>query len=113
MLYHVGIYRQSIPNWIESTQAQILFTLPIQSRDTEPNSKYYLEEYLNIAQSKHPHFIYIILLQLNTESLALESFLDPSLNILKSLNPNHVLNTLISPKYGSHRMPLIPLNYQL
>ena len=48
MLYHVGIYRQLIPNWIESTQAQILFTLPVYIRDTEPNSKYYLEEYLNI-----------------------------------------------------------------
>ena len=32
----------------------------MKNRDIEQNPKYYLEEYFNIAQSKHPHFIYII-----------------------------------------------------
>ena len=45
----VVIYCPLIPNWIESTQAKILFSRQIQNGDTEPNSKYYLEEYFNIA----------------------------------------------------------------
>ena len=36
---------------------------------------------------------------MHTESLVLESFLDPSPNLPNILNPNHVLNTLISPGY--------------
>ena len=45
----VGIYCQLIPNLIESTRAQILFSHQIQNRDTEPKSKYCLEEYFNKA----------------------------------------------------------------
>ena len=48
MVYIVGIYCQLIPDLIESTQAQILFSRQIHNGDTEPNSKYYLEEYFNI-----------------------------------------------------------------
>ena len=40
----VGIYCTLIPDWIESTQAQILFHLQMQNGDTEPNSKYSLKE---------------------------------------------------------------------
>ena len=54
---YVGIYCQLTTDLIELTRAQILFPRPMQIRDTEPNSKYYLEEYLNIAYSKNPHFI--------------------------------------------------------
>ena len=46
-----GIYCPLITDWIESTQAQILFPRQIQNGDTEPNSKYCLKEYLNIAYS--------------------------------------------------------------
>ena len=63
----------------------------MQSGDREPNSKYYLEEYFNIAYSKHPHFIYIIWLQLHPEFLPLESLLDPSPNLPNFLNLNQVL----------------------
>ena len=93
----VGIYYPLIPDWIESTQEQILFPPQIQNGDTEPNSKYRLKEYFNIAYSKHPNFIYILWLQLHTESLVLDSFLEPIPNITSFLNLNHVLNTLISP----------------
>ena len=36
---------------------------------------------------------------MHTDSLPIEYLLDPSLNLPKSLNPNHVLNTLILPGY--------------
>ena len=36
-------------------------------------------------------------MQLHTESLFLDSFLDPSPNLPNFQNPNHMLNTLISP----------------
>ena len=39
-------------------------------------------------------------MQLHPESLVLEFILDPSPNLPNFLNPNHVLNTLISPHYG-------------
>ena len=71
----------------------------MQIGDTEPNSKYYLEKYFNLAYITHHHFICIILFQLHTEYLVLESFLDPIPNLPKFLNPNNVLNTLISPGY--------------
>ena len=45
----VGIYCRLISNLIKSTPAKILFSRKMQNRDTEPNSKYYLEEYFNIA----------------------------------------------------------------
>ena len=45
----VEIYLPLIPNLIESTQAQILFPHQMQNEDTEPNSKYCLNEYFNIA----------------------------------------------------------------
>ena len=41
----VGIYCPLIPRWIESTWAKMLSSCQIQNGDTEPNSKYYLEEY--------------------------------------------------------------------
>ena len=47
----------------------------------EPDLKYYLENYFEKSidlSGKKPHFIYIIWLQLCTESLVIESFLDPS-----------------------------------
>ena len=53
----VGIYCPLITNWIELTKAQILFLIQIQNWDTEPNSKYFLKEYLNIAWINQPHFI--------------------------------------------------------
>ena len=34
-----------------------IISLPDAKQDTEPNSKYHLEEYFIIAQSKHHHFI--------------------------------------------------------
>ena len=71
----------------------------MQSRDIEPNSKYCLEEYFSIAYSKQPPFIDILLLKLNPYPLVLELFLDPSLNLPNFLDPNHVLNTLVSPGY--------------
>ena len=46
---YVGIYCQLTTDLIELTRAQILFPRPMQSWDTEPDSKYYLDEYLNIA----------------------------------------------------------------
>ena len=49
----------------------------MQSGDTEPNSKYYLDKYFNIAWSNHPQFIYVILLQPHPEYLVLYYFLDP------------------------------------
>ena len=82
----VGIYCKWIPDWIESTRARLnwydlninsIFR-PIQSGIQEPNSKYYLEEYFNIAKSNHPHFILNILLQPYTESLVIEYLPDPS-----------------------------------
>ena len=45
----LGIYCPLIPDWIELTRAQGLFPHQIHKGDTEPNSKYYLEEYLNIS----------------------------------------------------------------
>ena len=69
----------------------------MQNGDTEPNSKYYLDKYFNIAYSSHPHFIYILLLQLHPDSLLLKLLLDPIPNLQNFLNPNHVLDTLISP----------------
>ena len=39
-------------------------------------------------------------MQLHPESLVLEFILDPSPNLTNFLNPNHVLNTLISPLRG-------------
>ena len=53
----VVIYCPLITYWIESTWAHILFSFQIQNGDTEPKSKYYLEEYFNIAYSKHSQFI--------------------------------------------------------
>ena len=47
----------------------------------------------------HPHFIYILLLELHPESLVLYSFLDTIPNLPNFLNPNNVLNTLILPRY--------------
>ena len=41
----VGIYCKLIHDWIELTRARIFFSWPIQNRNTEPNSKYYLENY--------------------------------------------------------------------
>ena len=41
----------------------------------EQNSKYFLEKYFNIENSKHRKFIYIIWLQLHTEFLVLEYLL--------------------------------------
>ena len=46
--HFVGIYCPLITDWIESTQAQILFTHQMQNWDTEPNSKYCLKEYFSI-----------------------------------------------------------------
>ena len=43
------IYCPLILDWIESTQAQILFFRQIQNGDTEPNLKYCLKEYFNTA----------------------------------------------------------------
>ena len=89
-----------------------IISRPMQSGDTRPNSKYYQEKYLNIAQSNHPHFIYILWLQLNPEYLVLESFLYPIPDLSNFLNPNHVLNTLISPGYlliNSHLYHIAPL----
>ena len=40
----VGIYCPLITDWIESTQAQILFSCQMQNEDTELNSKYRLKE---------------------------------------------------------------------
>ena len=54
-----------------------IIQLPMQSGIKEPNSKYYLDNYFNIAWSNLPHFIYIIWLQPNPESLVIESFLYP------------------------------------
>ena len=48
-VFCVGIYCPLIPDWIELTQAQILFYRQMQDGDTEPNSKYCLEEYFNKA----------------------------------------------------------------
>ena len=45
----VGIYCPLIPDWIKLTQAQILFSCQMQNKDTEPNYKYWLKDYLNIA----------------------------------------------------------------
>ena len=47
-MIYVGIYCQLIPDWIESTRAQI-FSRQTQSGDTEPNSKYSLKKYFQIA----------------------------------------------------------------
>ena len=38
---------------------------------------------------------------MHPDSLVLESLLDPSPNLPNLLNPNHVLNTLISPQLHS------------
>ena len=54
---NVGICCPFIPYWIELTQAQILFSCQMQNRDTEPNSKYFMKEYFNIAYNKHPRCI--------------------------------------------------------
>ena len=54
-----------------------IISCPIKSGDTEPNSKYYLEKYFNIAWINHPHFIYIIWLKPHPEYLVLEYFLEP------------------------------------
>ena len=91
----VGIYCQLIPDWIESTWAQILLSCQMYNRDIEPNSRYYLGEYFNIKYSKYPHFIYILWLQLHPKYLVLELFLEPIPNLSNFLNPNHMLNTLI------------------
>ena len=48
-VFCVGIYCPFISDWIESTQAQILFPRQMQNGDTETNSKYCLKEYFNIA----------------------------------------------------------------
>ena len=51
-------------------------------------------------------------MKLHPESLFLESFLDPSPNLPNFLNPNHVLNTLISPGYlhiNAHMRHISPL----
>ena len=66
--------------------------------DTEPNSKYYLDNYFNISYSNQPHSIYILWLQPYPDSWVIYSFLEPIINIPNFLNPNNVLNTLIPPK---------------
>ena len=107
----VGIYWKLITNLIESNRAQILFYRPMQSKDKQKKSKYYLDNYFNIEWIKHPYFIYIIWLKMNPESLSLESLLDPRSNLPNFLNPNHVLNTLISPGYSlinSHTRHIAP-----
>ena len=71
----------------------------MQNRDTEPNLKYYLEDYFNIVYINQPYFISILWLQLHPESLVLESFLETIPNLPNFLNSNHVLNTLISPDF--------------
>ena len=48
-VYFVGICCPLITDWIKSTRSQILFYCQIQNKYTEQNSKYYLEEYFNIA----------------------------------------------------------------
>ena len=45
----LGIYCPLIHDWIELNQAQMLFYRQMQNGDTEPNSKYWLKEYFNIA----------------------------------------------------------------
>ena len=50
-------------------------------------------------------------MQLHPDDLVLESFLDPILDLPNFLNPNHVLNTLISPVYliiNSHLRHIAP-----
>ena len=42
----IGIYCKLIHVLIELTRARIFFSWPIQNRNTEPNSKYYLDNYL-------------------------------------------------------------------
>ena len=77
-----------------------MISFPIKNRNTEPNSKYYLDNYLEISQSNKATSLtlfrsfdcnFILILY----SYSLSQTLSP--NLPNFLNLNHVMNALISP----------------